>query len=428
MSVASNKQIATANGALPGLARPDPDLRYDFFLALAALAAAALCAAMLQAPSFDTRVTVSNDSPAIASLQFAVSEVRRRPAGSLVWFELDAGDPVFELDSIFVPPRASASFSMKDGSRLEVEENSLVVLERPGQDGVQVALKKGSLSGSSGHQPLSIQSTGAVTKVARGGQVRVKVKNERVSEVQSLGGDVQVSTPAGRTSLPANTVSLVGGQGLALAPQPFAVLLQEPPRDTRRYYQGALPIMALRWERPSAQGLTIEVAQDTDFQSVLKTFPAEAGEGSLALPAGRYWWRAVDAAGAPQSEARALTVVEDVPPLLASPRDREPFADRPIQFTWSEVPGVTSYELQIAADPEFRQLVHTETVEGTQLRWSKQVPEGLYHWRVRAQVVERGDSPFSQAATFQRLDKPLPAAPKLLGAEPENDHGSQANP
>ena len=88
-------------------------------------------------------------SPPIASLASSVSDVRRRASGTLVWEELATGADLSQGDAIFVPPASSATVMFRDGTRLELNENTLVALEAPpeGRTGHAVRVARGDVVG-----------------------------------------------------------------------------------------------------------------------------------------------------------------------------------------------------------------------------------------------------------------------------------------
>lgn len=108
--------------------------------------------------------------------------------------------------------------------------------------------------------------------------------------------------------------------------------------------------------------------------------------------------------------ALTLNVVTDSPlaPALLSPTDGA--MDQPLQptFTWAAVIGAASYDLQVATDVAFNNIVLTETgltntshTPGTNLE-----NETTYYWRVKANG-DCGDSSFSAPFSFTTEGVPV---------------------
>lgn len=103
-----------------------------------------------------------------------------------------------------------------------------------------------------------------------------------------------------------------------------------------------------------------------------------------------------------QTQTVALEVIEAAatPPTLLAPEDGSLNTPLSPTFSWSAVPGATSYLLEIATDSEFNNIVQTQTVNG--VSYTLETPldgSTLYFWRVSASNA-CGDSPPSTPSFF----------------------------
>lgn len=351
----------------------------DLALMLGALVLAGLSTALISA---DLRAPVVSSERQVAVLAPSDAQVRRRLSGSLVWDELRPGDALYERDSIFVLPEGTATLELADGSQLEVDGSTLLVLERPRA----VSLKEGGASGA----PWRWQA---------------RAKSERAAR------------PPGPVQLAAQ-----GGGEIA---DPVALIAPAP--NERRYYRGQIPTVLLKVER-GAPGLVVQVAQDRGFTQVLQQAPVESGEHPVALARpGLYWWRVADGGGRPRSQARKFALVEDGPPLLFSPRPAGRVQRGSVPFSWGPLQGVDRYRLQISTDPEFIVAAVDVEVEGTRFRWATgDVPEGTYYWRVRAISQERADAPFTESRRLELTFRPTADGRALLEPEAKSHSGGGA--
>lgn len=134
---------------------------------------------------------------------------------------------------------------------------------------------------------------------------------------------------------------------------------------------------------------------------------------------GSYFWRvkAVDPFGreAPYSEARALTLDATAPQLIA-PDDgaRITLAQKSlkIDFTWLKSPGAKSYQLEVARDENFKDLVLQKKLQDPGFEWNKLSP-GEFYWRVRAEMPGVKDGVASPARRFNVKGLELLAPPVL---------------
>src|SRR5512133_368422 len=284
--------------------------------------------------------------------------VRHRPADSIVWDDAGRGDRLSGGEALFVGPGGAAAVALDDGGRLELEENSLVVLE--------------------------------ARRSAGGPAARL--------DVAVLAGAAAVS-----------------GASAVMARLP--VRLTAPRRSQRVWFAGAPGPVALAWDGAAAADGRVEVARDPGFAEPIATFAGARGAAEWIPPAGgTYWWRVVDARRAPRSEARAVVVAEDRPPLPFSPADGEVVfapAGRTVPFWWTEV-DAKAYVVEISAAPDFDEVALAVAADRPGAWIEPRLPEGAYHWRVRAADPERGRSPPSRRSAFRLVHASVPEAPELL--------------
>ncbi len=359
----------------------------------------------------------------IATLTYGTSDLRRRPSGSLVWEELDQGAALFEADALFVSGQGEANVSFADGSELELGENSLVVVKRPAEDddGTQVALLRGSVAGRGGSNGLQISSDQTVAELQGNTEARVVRQESGNAYVEVHEGAVDVKhAGVTRRAVADEAVEIRGAsmKGLAVG----RVRLGTPGRNARIFFREKLPMVTVRWASATAQD-QLQVSAFADFRRPSAVVPAQDGRFDFKAPAaGGFWWRVVDERGVPQSEARRFTLVKDVAPAPSSPAANELVdgtAGRALQLSWTPVPGVRRYRVEVAEAPGFAVVLAHAEVEASSVRLSHAFLEGSYFWRVRAADDERGESPYSPATPFQLFTAPLPAAPRLLSPQLE---------
>jgi hypothetical protein len=401
----------------------------DLALSLvSAVGLAVVTALLLIDPAASRGAPTALSKAEVARLTFALSGVRRRSEQTLVWDDLRVGDALHEGDSMFVSPGASASIVFADGSKVEVDENSLIVIERPVVSSASqpsaVALIKGSLSGNASSNGVEIRSQAGVAALAGGSEARVSVSAGERTEFQVFSGSARLKTAAASATLGANEAATTapGGELTREVSHPFR--LEAPSRDARLFFVDVPAPVDLRWAKAGSADV-LQISSARDFQALVKTTPAASGEMRFVPPrAGIYWWRVLGAGGEVRSEERKFAVVADRPPTAIGPAPQEIVYAPPgtgIPFSWSPVAGVSQYQLELASDARFAQIVHSQRSEAPGLWIHHDLPEGTYAWRVRSVDAERGESPYSKSVSFRLIVKPLPQAPELLDSEIEVD-------
>lgn len=86
-------------------------------------------------------------------------------------------------------------------------------------------------------------------------------------------------------------------------------------------------------------------------------------------------------------------------PTLIEPADAATVNEATPDLIWDEVTGATSYDVVIATDSDFTELVHVELGHDDTTFTTDALEEDTYYWRVRANN-ERGSSAWSETRSF----------------------------
>ena len=184
-----------------------------------------------------------------------------------------------------------------------------------------------------------------------------------------------------------------------------------------------------------ATSYTVEVDGDSDFIGATSYTTKTT---SLVVPdplgAGDYWWRVTATKGpgivSEPSDASTFVIAALPAPVLVSPNDSVNVPIEDVVLDWSPVPGAKTYDVQVALDEGFNNMVlDVEDIQGTRYSPPVTLNNDQFWWRVRA--VDLAGQPTAWTASnfgFQRqwLDKPQAVFPAGLGrgAVDADDHPS----
>ena len=176
--------------------------------------------------------------------------------------------------------------------------------------------------------------------------------------------------------------------------------LAEPPDGDE--FADALP--ELKWEKVTNASYQVQVAKDKDFSQVVLETPTdtESLKVSMEQPElGAYFWR-VRTVGwrnfGKWSEVRTFKLIAPPAPVLSTPKNGATFTQKFPTLKWDA--NVTQYEVQIAKDPKFSQIVLEREISGTKYFLSPDdLGNGTYYWRVAGIGVARSD--WSKARSFK---------------------------
>lgn len=137
-----------------------------------------------------------------------------------------------------------------------------------------------------------------------------------------------------------------------------------------------------------AYRVRITMAEQTDF--VLdERVHQQARQRVESLPDGYYQVeaRAISAEGLEGQPAMQRFELDayPLPAVTLTPEHEQPHTSPELNFAWLEVEHATAYQLQIAADGNFTQVLHEGRT--TETRWSAadSLPAGRYFWRMRSE-------------------------------------------
>ncbi|MBU2917954.1 FecR domain-containing protein [Psychrosphaera sp. F3M07] len=344
---------------------------------------------------------------------------------------------IFTLgDELRVAPNATITLVFADNTEVTLSNGVLITFDHLSQYGetgmvdTRVRLLDGKLEVRAEKQTgagsrLDIQTASAVTSV-RGTVFRVGVdkKNKNtpnVSVVEVLEGEVAVS--AGDKS-----VAVKQGYGLKIEKgkelkQPAKLL--PAPKIITFTKQVEKTNQAVIWQSvDSAQSYIVQIASDKLFSNI--QWQKQQKLTSIILPSltdGRYHLRisaisndGVEGLTAPVSFM--VNINPKAPELI--PVDKM-YMSTPKALTWTEVPDVQHFIIQIAKDKLFTQLVIDKQVNSQSFILNSPLALGVYYWRVASlqgkNLLDKG--PFSVIESFDYSTKLAP--PKLRISSRDNN-------
>jgi hypothetical protein len=343
----------------------------------------------------------------VARLARQRGKVEYRPQRSLTWRNARGGMDLYNRDALKTGKQSTAQVTFKGGGKLNIEEQSLVIIEapaakpgaKPGTPRQVARIERGTLRGTvkAGGPALRVvtasgKSVDIKTDGARDVPYRVRVREGGKLEVAVLKGAAKVESEGQEVKLEANQVVDISPEGprkpVKLPPYPA---LEAPPVDGE--LEAGDPVL-LRWQPvEAASRYRVQVSIEMSFgRRLVDKWVEEPKVGLPAPKAGRtYFWRvsSVDAAGR-EGEfgfARRFDVMPPKPAEknLLEPPDRARFVyvkkPDPIVFRWKgEAP---MYLLVVSRDPDLR-----EPVTKRRSKQPRAVVRGLqtgrYFWGVYA--------------------------------------------
>ncbi len=98
-------------------------------------------------------------------------------------------------------------------------------------------------------------------------------------------------------------------------------------------------------------------------------------------------------------------------PILLEPRRNSLSTNAAPSFTWTAVRNARAYEINIALDENFSQIVVSKVVDQPSYQLSAPLADGVYFWKVRAYNADALPGKYSAAQTF-KVDRTPPTPPQ----------------
>ncbi|MCR9143996.1 MAG: hypothetical protein NXI24_17245 [bacterium] len=414
-----------------------------------------------------TRLEAGDAAPA-GEIDFRSGDASRRYADRALWERLDAGDIVYNRNSIRTGDGDSgASIRLNDDTRIEMDQATMIVLQI-NENEIRLQLKAGSLeirrSKPRYDQALTVGRGDHVLELDSG-EVRLESTEDPGMQVTPLLGSVTVRessrrirtgdqitlSNSGRSLRQLGIVLLSPAQGDRIAAAPTAAVGSLTPVrlawKIRGLESNTAAAPAQNAGAAQAKDATVEVSRDPAFETIVqrisdpgnairstasqapanKDASASVGQQAveLQLADGLYYWRVR------QGSERSATGKFRIVPAPAAMRIISPApggeirvdsaqnadAQHAIQFAWSPQSAASHYRLEVfrifrGADESTLERIVSQKVERDYVR--VRLAPGEYRFRVQSFIPgASGRSPSSDLAHFRLVSA---TADELIGA------------
>lgn len=342
----------------------------------------------------------------IGSTKISENDVRRRFKTNFSWANLKQDNEVYQGDSIFTGDASQAVIVTNNNEEIIISSNSLVVINTR-KDSILLNMEYGSVQGKIGKDSkLLIASDNKITELT-GSDATLKLDMQKGKRliVNVLAGEVKLKSDKGTQTLNKDQAAELGDKLEMIDPDKARIDLISPFAN-KRLRGKEVENLTFNWKSsfPFAE-YEVEVSNDPQFKKVL--VKEKTGQNYFKpknLPEGEaLYWR-VKAKVAKKnivtsSESMTFFVATSAPPQLNAPGQDQKFdwvdeglgesEGLALNFDWTPTTEYPKFELQIARDDKFLNLVATEMMKGKS--WTSPVLKpGAYYWRVRGWETSPG--------------------------------------
>ena len=376
-------------------------------LLLLILEVSALLMGLDDTPS--NRALHSQRAKMIGEVKKIENQVRRRAQSSLVWGESKLEDSVYEYDSILTLPSSTAQIQLQGETRLNLDENTLVMLE-PNLDQrdatIRVRFTRGSLRSRNPDQKLAIQNDSFSLKAEKGAEFSLMTLEDGRVGVEVQSGSATLSSKSGSEEVMHGERLILRDDQIEDRKKVSSSLSWNSEIPTRLYVSEFPAEVALKWKGDAKKFRVLNSKHK--LQEIAVT---GANSQSIALAEGLSFVSLEKGEDESPTLAIQIRKAERNRYLSPLPRDRVR-ADSDITFAWEPQKSAFQYRLEISKTQNFSgQIKRVDAVTTqTTLRLSD---EGSYFWRVVGIDSDRFEIPAQEVYNLFVTKDPL-ASPQLM--------------
>ncbi len=358
----------------------------------------------------------AGDAKRIGTITYKKKVAQRKYASQVVWEDLEQNTPVYNNDTIRTADLSEAIVNLEDGTSINVDENSLILLAATGA-GINIDFSHGSITanraaGATGDAgQVTIQSKEAVVSLDKG-DVKLSKTGDMGMDVTVTAGTAEIKTGDVEKTIAKDEKAVITKDRQAKVVRLNLKLSSPRPNENLVTAAAAMPV-SFAWEKAEGVGaVSLEIARDGGFTRGVMTRPTAGTAHVENLAEGAYYWRIRafnTATGAPEySDTRKIGVIRDLPLRLLYPRNNEimSYSVKPpiINLRWAENRLATEYIVEVTRDQAFRSVDRSVTTPLREISVDG-LGAGAYYWRVRTRNAGVGAYVATSVASSFRIEK-----------------------
>ncbi|MCC5814217.1 MAG: FecR domain-containing protein [Leptospira sp.] len=372
------------------------DLLFILFLILSTL----VFAGMLYSDM--TKRNQSGQGEVIGTITFKERVAQRKFQGTIVWETLEQNAPLHNRDSIRTANLSEAEITLNDGTKIDLDENSMVLLNLMGSDAeLDFSYGRISTGQASGTSNLKIRSGNEVIQASDSKLSLTKTE----SSDSSIGSTLSMLVEKGMAKIERN------GEFTEVKENEKADLNRDKISVTEKLIRPIQPENMLRmqtskstlpvtfsWKSKNKQNKLI-LSRYASMKEPWKILNSNLESETIDLPPGNHYWKVVS--GKDETEVRSLTLYQISSPSPITPGNNTKINSTdesiPVTFTWKKAKIGTTYMIQVNRKGDSKILWEDTTRVTTQ---TKSFPPGRYEWKVGLKSPINQEVSWSNSQSF----------------------------
>lgn len=370
------------------------------------------------------------DREVVGTIFFKNNIVQRKFEDEVIWEKLENNSALTNKDTIRSEAFSDALIRLKDGTEINIDENSMFNLDLTGEE-PNLEFTQGSLEvkkNDSQKSQIKITSAGSEINVDSG-NVKIERSKER---------DLSLFVEKGKTTIKekdGKSVSIEEGKkaefkktGLEIKKIPVALVT---PASQKLFYAEPEDVTVhFQWKVESGyEDPVLEISRSPNFQMTFINEKVEGTRADLRLKEGTFYWRirvkSKSGNGNEFSEINKFFVAKMESFQGESPEQGTviPFVQTYplVTLTWSKLSTVNSYRLIISNSPKLTNPLKELETTANQISYDD-LKEGTYYWKVigKSSFPDTKDRESQTLSFIIKKQNSIPA-PKWLRPTPNSE-------
>lgn len=339
---------------------------------------------------------VRTDKDSIATISYKYNIAQRKFSDRVAWERVQQNTPLYDGDFIRTGDLAQATIHFKDGTNLDIYENSMLQLNYNTETGIQLSIDGGDIqvSASNNTEAKNVAlnfSDGSSVNMEKGASL--SAKSDSTSGKQNIevkGGEALIKTEDGQkaTVTSGEAVNLAKGQEIVKAAVNITMLKPEKESHILNFTNEATPIL-FEWQVKGEipEGITIQTSKTRDFSTIaFEKNLKKSNSVKLSANSGILYWR-VFAGNDQTTKKEGRLSIEKVPQIEAlAPAELSDFrylANNPkITFRWNGSSYADTYKLIVSNYSDLSNPILERETRDTFITLDS-LQAGSYYWAVK---------------------------------------------
>ncbi len=354
---------------------------------------------------------------------------QRKYLTQVVWEAIEQNFPVFNNDSIRTSDLSEAVIHLFDGTDINVDENSMIMLSTL-EGGININFDHGSISANrSGGQgadiaAINIKSQDATVSIDKSNIQLTQLDNQELDLTVS-NGSAKVKSGKEETIVKSNEKALISADRKDTKILKLQFNLKEPSPNNFFLVDTPKSEVLFNWELTgNFTNITLDISRDRSFKKIVSSKKnLTLNSDKNTMDAGVYYWRISalnsDNKKTEYSETRKFNIIYRKPVKLVTPSENEIIkhssSQNTVSFRWTEDELASGYTLEISQDKDFTAVLHRVNTTLKNITIDN-FTAGQYFWKVTSSITIGGENivKTTQPSAFSIDKAKLVEPPQLI--------------